>query len=175
MFKRVTLILLSCLLIRSSAYAINSGDALPDFSLPNREGQSITSDNLKGSIIVVDFWASWCPPCKLSLPRLNQIANEYADRGVKVVLVSVDHSPQAAREMLEQIGIGSEAPIVTLFDATEMAARLFNPPTMPTTFIFDRSGHVVFVHHGFKIGDEKIIEQEIEQQLNSKKGLATNA
>lgn len=167
MHRLFALLTLLTLLMSAHAQALDSGDQMPAFALPGRDGGVINSDSLRGNIIIVDFWASWCPPCRVSLPRLNDVANDYADRGVKVVLVSVDHAPQSARDLLEELGLSGASKVIALFDSNELAAGLFHPTTMPTTFIFDRSGHVVFMHRGFKAGDEKLIRQEIESQLGS--------
>ena len=175
MFKKLIVFCLLNLILSLPVSALESGDSIPSFSLPEINGAIFDSESLRGNIVIVDFWATWCPPCRVSLPRLADLAAKYRGRDVKVVLVSVDRSPQTARALLEELGLESSASLIPLIDQNELAARLFHPPTMPTTFIFDRKGRVVLVHHGFKAGDEELFQKEIDSQLNSSNDRATQA
>ena len=173
MLKRAAAIFICVIIICLPTYALDSGEMIPSFSLPGIDGTFVDSESLRGNIVIVDFWATWCPPCRISLPRLAELSDKYSDRGVKVVLISVDRTPQTARELLEQMGLQGSSSLIALFDTNELAARLFHPPTMPTTFVFDRNGRVVMVHHGFKAGDEKLLQYEIDSQLKSAENNST--
>jgi thiol-disulfide isomerase/thioredoxin len=100
---------------------------------------------LAGKILVVDFWASWCAPCKASFPALGKVASDYAARGVVLLGVSVDESPGAYAAFVKKLA----PPFRTLHDARQDLARAVQVPAMPTTYVVDRQGRVSSIHTGF--------------------------
>jgi thiol-disulfide isomerase/thioredoxin len=100
---------------------------------------------LAGKILVVDFWASWCAPCKASFPALGKVARDYAARGVVLLGVSVDESPGAYAAFVKKFS----PPFRTLHDARQNLARAVQVPAMPTTYVVDRQGKVRAIHTGF--------------------------
>ncbi|MEO8875648.1 MAG: TlpA disulfide reductase family protein [Polyangiaceae bacterium] len=139
------------------------GTAAPTFSRPAVVGGSgaISVDQLHGKVAIVDFWATWCEPCKKSFPKLEELKVKYEASGLRIVGVSEDDDaggiPAFAKEL------GAKFPLV--WDSEKSIAAKWQPKSMPTTFVIDRTGIVRFVHFGFHDGEEASIEQEVKSLL----------
>jgi thiol-disulfide isomerase/thioredoxin len=118
-----------------------------------------------GKVVLVDFWASWCAPCKASFPVYSRLQSTYADRGLLVVAVSVDDSATAFAGFVAKL----KPTFVTVQDAEHKLVSVVQVPTMPTSYLVDRSGKVRFMHLGFH-GDqtERELRKELEILLNEK-------
>jgi thiol-disulfide isomerase/thioredoxin len=135
----------------------------PGFSLPaiaNAAG-TIDLDALRGDVVYLDFWASWCGPCRLSLPALDGLYQELQDQGLHVVAVSVDVVAEDSLDFLARYPVTYPVAI----DTTGDTARSFAVNGMPSGYLIDRSGTVQSVHVGFKRGDEKSLRHEILELL----------
>jgi thiol-disulfide isomerase/thioredoxin len=143
---------------------LKSGDKLPDLSGFHLEGK--LPDDLKGKIILLDFWASWCPPCKASFPAMEELKTKYSGDGLTIIAVSVDEK----RENMERFLSETKVSFTTLRDAEQKLVAAVDVPTMPTSYLIDRSGMVRFVHVGFQSGQTpKDYAKEIEQLLKEGK------
>ena len=140
--------------------AVKTGDVFPNLESFALEGKLPAS---KGKIVIVDFWASWCGPCKESFPVLNDIQKKYADKDVVVVAVNVDENKDDMDTFLKE----HAADFAIVRDAKQKLVSQVKVATMPTAFILDASGKVRFVHNGFH-GSEtaKQYEKEIQSLLN---------
>jgi thiol-disulfide isomerase/thioredoxin len=98
-----------------------------------------------GKVVLVDFWASWCAPCKASFPTLAKLHQEYAPRGVVIAAVGIDEKAAAATAFVKKLA----PPFTTLHDRTQTLVKQVVVPTMPTTYLLGRDGRVRFVHEGF--------------------------
>lgn len=118
-----------------------------------------------GKVVLVDFWASWCAPCKASFPALAKIHTDLASRGFMIAAISIDEKPAAAAAFAKKLA----PPFATLHDRTQKLVQQVGVPTMPTSYLLDRTGKVRFVHEGFH-GDatDKQIRSEIETLLAEK-------
>lgn len=115
-----------------------------------------------GKVVLVDFWASWCAPCKASFPSLNRLQSQYAAKGLVIIGIGVDDSVADFRKF--STTMGASFPLV--HDTTHSAAGAFNPVTMPTSYLIDRKGVVRHIHTGFKgAKTEKQYTTEIEALL----------
>jgi len=139
------------------------GTAGPAFSRPIVVGgQGATSiDALHGKVAIVDFWATWCEPCKKSFPKLQELNVKYGSSGVQIVGVSEDDDADGIPMFAK--GLGTKFPLV--WDSEKAIAAKWSPKSMPCTFILDRSGIVRFVHFGYHDGEEATIEQELKSLL----------
>jgi peroxiredoxin len=147
------------------ATSFGVGKPAPDFSLPRLGGGTVALSQFRGSVVVVDFWASWCGPCREELPALEKLRKEYEPRGVRFVGVNIDDDREAAAHAAEQLGL--TMPIA--LDTDKQAAQSFQPPTMPTSFVIDRGGVVRFVHEGWSgAPDVDAFHRELEQLLAAK-------
>ncbi len=139
-----------------------AGKAAPDFELPGRAGGTVRLSQHKGKVVVVDFWAEWCAPCKKELPALDVLAKKYKDQGLEIVAVNIDKDKANAERFLQQNGITS---VTIAFDPEGAVVGKWEPATMPTSYVLDKGQNIAFVHSGFNAGDEKAIEQEIQGLL----------
>ncbi len=156
-FKIVIIVLV--LLLAGSLFAEKK---FADFKLEDVKGKKVSLKSLlKDGPIVVDFWASWCDPCKKAMPHLDEIDKKY--EGIKVVAISID-SPRKkvkAKAYVKKKKFG----FVTLFDSDQKISKKMGVKNIPHTFIVDKDGTVVFDFMSGKPGGEKILEAEIQKLL----------
>jgi peroxiredoxin len=134
------------LLAAGAAFAgVQKGQRAPEFSLPSLKGSTVTLASMKGKVVLVDFWAQWCEPCKKELPQLDRLAKEYAQKGVVIVAVNIDKQRENAERMVKQLGVS----LPVLLDPAGSVAGTYDLPKMPTSFVIDKKGIVRFVNEGF--------------------------
>ncbi len=114
-----------------------------------------------GKVVLVDFWASWCEPCRRSFPWMNDMQKKYADDGLVIVAVNVDNDPEAARRFLEEL----PATFEVFYDEDDHMARRFEVIAMPSSFLLDESGRIVETHLGFKVLQQDEYEAAIRAAL----------
>lgn len=120
------------------------GQPAPDWQLCGLDGKPIKLSDSKGKVVVVNFWATWCPPCRKEIPTLIALQKEYRDRGVVVIGVSLDQGGAAAvQSFASRMGIAY--PIAT---GNEDVQTSYSVEAIPTTFIVDRAGNIVAQHQG---------------------------
>lgn len=137
----------------------------PDFTLNTlRGGGSVSLSSLKGKVVLLDFWASWCGPCKQSFPAYNQLLNRFGKQGLVIIGINQDRERGEALQFLSH----TPANFTLLADPENSVAKLYNPPTMPTSFLIDQSGNIVKTYDGYHQGDEQTIAGDIENLLGNK-------
>ncbi len=153
---------LAALLISSSlvfASTPRKGDKFPDLSAFGLEG---SLPKLEGKVVLVDFFASWCGPCQESFPAMEKLYKTYGEKGLVVIAINLDKKKADMEEFLK----AHPTSFVILRDATYKLANEINVPTMPSSFLLDRSGKVYSVHRGFEGGKTvKQYTEEIESLL----------
>jgi thiol-disulfide isomerase/thioredoxin len=151
------------LAISPCAFAIEAGGAVPELVAPRLEEplQTLSLAGLRGSVVYVDFWASWCVPCRLSMPALDALYKRNRARGFAVVGVNKDVSAADAKRFLAKIAVSF--PLVS--DVQDAAARAFDVKAMPSGYLVDRKGVVRKVHRGFTDETAAALEGEIEALL----------
>ena len=148
---------------RTNVITLDPPQTAPEWTLPaiqNSDGDLSMSD-FRGQITYVDFWASWCGPCRLSLPALNQLKNQFKDRPVQFLAVSIDVVEEDAWDFLSRYSV--DYPVV--IDTGGDIARLFEVNGMPSGFLVDADGKVREVHVGYKRGDELKLAESIKKML----------
>ncbi|MBI1180789.1 MAG: redoxin domain-containing protein [Alphaproteobacteria bacterium] len=151
---------LLAVLAASSASA--SDQPAPDCALQTLgvgEGQTLT--HYRGKVVYLDFWASWCGPCRMSFPFMNGLARDYAARGLVVLAVNLD----AHRKDAEAFLVRHPAAFGVALGDNQACARSFRVGAMPTSFVIDRTGAVRAVHAGFRPGGSAAVRSEIERLL----------
>ncbi|WP_020559647.1 TlpA disulfide reductase family protein [Thiofilum flexile] len=124
-------------------------------------GKPLDLSPYKGKVVMVDFWASWCPPCKNSFPWLNKMVREKSAQGLVVIGVNVDEDSADAKRFLAQIP--AKFPII--YDPKGDYPSYYNIPGMPSTIIFDRNGKKLYMHQGFKLTKVMQYEAELNKAL----------
>jgi thiol-disulfide isomerase/thioredoxin len=154
----IRLFLLACVLgaARSASAEVKTGQQAVDFDKTSLAGQSVKLSALRGKVVLVDFWASWCEPCKKELPLLGKMAARLHGRGIEIVTINVDDTRDKADAFIRAHGLGQ---LIVLADADKSIVGKYEPPKMPTSFMIDRSGVVRSVNAGFEDGDEAKIEK----------------
>jgi len=133
----------------------------PDFSLKDAYGKSLSLSSLKGKVVLVNFWATWCPPCKAEMPSMNRLYNEIRSRGFEIVAISTDNSISPVKDFLAKNRI--DFPV--LFDETKSVTRQYHVFSMPTTFLIDRGGMIVEKFYGEEDWTDPVIRKKIERLL----------
>lgn len=146
-----SLIVITALLFSISAHAVKVGDNAPDFTLKNRQGINLNLAEQRGKIILINFWASWCGPCRKEMPVLQKLQDKYQDLGVSVWGVNVEQESQAGRDFLADLNLDFDI----FFDQTNALSKSYQVEAMPTTVIVDRDGIVRYVFLGYLDGYEK--------------------
>jgi peroxiredoxin len=143
--------------------ALGPGDTVPDLLGPRLDDAKLdfSMKSLRGQVVYVDFWASWCVPCRLSMPALDALYREYRSRGFAVVGVNKDVTADDARRFLK--GVPVTFPL--LADANDTAARAFDVRAMPSGYLVDRRGIVRKVHRGFTAETAAALAKEIDALL----------
>ncbi len=142
---------------------LNAGQ-VPDFSLKTMEGASYKlSEHLGKKVILIEFWATWCKPCKKFMKKLNLIHQEYRDK-IDVLAISTDDASAFPR--VESYIKGKGYGFTVLLDPAGRVVRVFNPSQkIPFTLIIDKNGKIVFTHTGYMPGYEKEVIKQIEKLI----------
>ena len=122
----------------------------PAFALQSVDGQTVSLAQFKGDVVMINFWASWCGPCRQEMPLLDSIYKQYKDMGFTLLGVNVEPDSHSANAWLKKTPVSY--PI--LYDPKSQVSQLYQVQAMPTTVIIDRQGVVRFVHNGYLPGDE---------------------
>ena len=128
----------------------SSGGPAPAFTLASRAGQDVSLAQYKGNVVMINFWASWCGPCRQEMPLLESIYKKYNKMGFTLIGVNVEPDSNAANEWLKATPVSF--PI--LYDRDSKVSKLYDVAGMPSTVIIDRSGKLRVLHRGYKPGDE---------------------
>lgn len=135
------------------------GKLAPDFTLPLLgEDDAVTLSQLRGCVVLLEFWASWCGPCRTSSPYLEQLALRYHGQGLVVLGVSLDRFAQQAEAFLTSLGLTDVVPLWGSFDRVLEVARLYGVATIPHVYLIDRQGVIRFSGHPAELTPE-LIEQ----------------
>ena len=156
------LVLALNLLLAGTVLGVAEGDMAPEFVLPVMGGGSTKSlSGTHGKVRYIDFWASWCPPCRVSVPEIVALQQELGGSRFAVIAINVDERIGDAMKFLERYPMNYDA----LSDPQGATAAAYDLPGMPTSFVVDPEGRVTLVHVGFRRGDMKAIRAHIVELL----------
>lgn len=147
----------------SDVNAFEKGEKAADFSLPGKQGMVRLSDRV-GSVVYLDFWASWCGPCRQSFPWMNQMQAKYKAKGFQVIAVNLDARTPDAMKFLAL----NPADFTVAFDSKGLTPKVYGVKGMPTSFLIDRNGKVLSRHLGFRPDDREELEKQVQTALEAK-------
>ena len=157
---------LACLLLACATFApAFAGDhasrhAAPSFKLPARTG-SVSLDSLRGHVVYLDFWASWCGPCRASFPWMTGLDKKYGAKGLEIVAVNLDKDRALADAFLAEY----PAPFTIAFDPKGSTAQAYGVSAMPSSFVIGKDGKILLRHAGFDPQRTAKVELQIEEAL----------
>lgn len=151
--------LIALLLVPMTGMSI-SGKA-PDFTLKSRDGKNLRLSDYRGQVVMINFWASWCGPCRQEMPLLEDMYKRYGKLGFTILGVNVDTDSTKAINYLKDVQV--TFPIV--YDTGNTVSKSFNVNAMPTTVIVDRNGNMRFLHQGYKPGYENEYKKQVKQLI----------
>ena len=131
------------------------------FTLPTTSG-TVSLESLHGRVVLVDFWASWCVPCRKSFPWLAEMAHRYGDHGLVVVAIDLDKDRTAADSFLS----GFSTPFFVAFDPAGRTAEAYDVRTMPSSYLLGRDGRLVEAHAGFYEKETQAFEKRIQEEVS---------
>jgi peroxiredoxin len=133
----------------------------PDFTLRALNGPNLRLKEERGRVVLVNFWATWCGPCREEMPKLNRLYEKYRAAGFDLLGVNIDDDPRNAEAVAAKLGV--KFPV--LLDTDKQVSKLYDLSTMPSTVIIDRDGRVRYVHLGYLAGTENDYEKQVRQLL----------
>lgn len=137
------------------------GQLAPDFALKSSTGENLRLSEYRGDVVMINFWATWCGPCRQEMPLLEELYARYERVGFNLLGVNIDDDANKAMQMIDELGVNF--PI--LFDSRKEVSKLYNVETMPVTVLVDREGRVRYVHLGYKPGYENKYLDQIRSLL----------
>jgi peroxiredoxin len=149
--------LLVAALVSVPAMAVAPQQPAPAFRLATLDGKTVALEDFKGQVVMINFWASWCDPCRQEMPLLDKLYAKYKPMGFTLLGVNVEPDPKLATGFLNKTPV--TFPI--LLDKDSSVSKLYQVAGMPSTVIVDRKGNLRWVHKGYKPGDENAYLDQI--------------
>jgi len=149
--------LIFCALASLSLAASNlAGQPAPDFALKSASGENLRLSEYRGDVVMINFWATWCGPCRQEMPLLDELYVRYQRVGFNLLGVNIDDDTGRAMKMIDELGVT----FPVLFDSRKEVSKLYDVAAMPVTLLVDREGKIRYVHHGYKAGyEDKYLDQ----------------
>ena len=141
--------------------AVPFGEPAPDFTLPALDGTKVRLTDQQGQVVLVDFWATWCGPCKEELPHIETFHRQYADSGLRVLALSTDMDDDEVQPFIDEHDY-----TFTVLHADDAVQSDYGISAIPVVYLVDRQGRVRWHRMGFTAGSEEEMGQEIEKLLN---------
>lgn len=141
--------------------ALATGQPAPDFTLPSLAGPNLRLAEQRGQVVLINFWATWCGPCREEMPLLDALYKRYKPLGFTLLGVNVDDDPAKARTAAAQLGVS----FPVLLDTSKQVSRQYALSTMPSSVVLGRDGRVQLLHRGYRSGDLAIYEQQLRTLL----------
>jgi peroxiredoxin len=161
MLRAFSVLVMGVLLASFALAATLSGQA-PGFSLQSRDGKTMSLADLKGQVVMINFWATWCVPCRQEMPHLEALHARYNSLGFTLLGVNVEDDPAGAKKWLEENG---PVTFPILFDPKNEVSKLYKVVAMPSTVLVGRDGTMRFIHNGYKPGYEGEYQNQVRTLL----------
>jgi peroxiredoxin len=148
-------------LLASAVGAEDLSGAAPNFSLMSRDGEHVSLEDLKGQVVMINFWATWCGPCRREMPHLEALHQRYADLGFTLLGINVEDDSRGVDKFLRETPISFEV----LYDPANQVSAMYDVIAMPSTVMVDREGNLRYMHHGYQPGYEHEYQAQIRALL----------
>ncbi len=148
-------------LISQSVVAAETGDIAQGCDAVQQKTKMKGMEAYRGKVVYLDFWATWCPPCRKSMPALNKLRNELVSSGFEVVAINLDEKQEDAEQYLKKYPV--DYPVI--FDSTASCPKVYELKGMPTSYLIDQQGVIQDVHIGYRHGDIKKIRNKVQALL----------
>ncbi len=151
--RRLSMLVGSALIaigVAPAAWSVALQEAAPDFTLKSLDGSSLRLEEYRGQVVLINFWASWCGPCRQEMPLLDRLQERYEDTGFAVLGVNVEGVVGPAQDLVDKTKVS----FPVLIDEGQLVSALYQLDAMPSTVLVDRDGKVRYIHRGYKAGDE---------------------
>ena len=158
---RSILTLVACSFMVSSLSAGELSGPAPNFTLTSRTGELVSLADLEGEVVMVNFWATWCGPCRQEMPHLEALHQRYSDLGFRLLGVNVEENSSLSDKFLAETPVSFSI----LFDPENEVSKLYDVIAMPSTVMIDRNGNKRYIHHGYKPGYENEYQTQIRALL----------
>lgn len=153
---------LFCLLLLSVSSPLQAQKA-PNFSLAGDNGK-VSLSSYKNKVVYVDFWASWCKPCRKSFPFMNEMQQRYGSKGLQIIGINLDNDRSDATDFLKK----NPAKFTIAYDPEGKTPGIYKLKVMPTSYLIDRRGNLINIHKGFKEDQRDELETLLKNALNKK-------
>lgn len=150
----------AALLLLIAAPLSHAMEAAPGFNLAGIEGEVSLAEQ-QGKVVYLDFWASWCTPCRQSFPWMNELKARYGNKGLKIIAINLDKSREESQPFLDT----TQPEFTIAFDPEGKIAEAYQVMGMPSSYLIDRNGQLHHSHIGFRDKDKAALEQQIEELL----------
>jgi peroxiredoxin len=145
----------------SNPSPVDVGADAPDFALRSATGANLRLSEHRGQVVMINFWATWCGPCRQEMPKLDEIFSRYERAGFTLLGINIDEDTGRAQRLADELGVS----FPLLFDDEQNVSRLYDVQAMPMTVMVDRSGKVRSVHYGYRAGMEQRYLDEVRALL----------
>ena len=161
LLRRVALGAALAVVATASVPAVVPTTLAPDFTLRSMGGPNLRLKEQRGRVVLVNFWATWCGPCRQEMPHLSRLYDKYRASGFVLLGVNVDDDARKATELASKLGVT----FPVLLDTDKTVSRLYDMSAMPATVVIDRDGRVRYIHRGYRDGYEATYDQQIRELL----------
>jgi len=161
MLIRKTILSLGLALVASLMVGAANAQPAPDFTLQSSTGENVRLAEQRGKVVMLNFWASWCGPCRQEMPLLDAMHKRYSAAGFVLYGVNVEEDNTDAKKLIKELGV--DLPV--LYDPESKASSLYKVDAMPTTVLIDKKGQIRYVNRGYKPGDENKYRDQIRELI----------
>jgi len=146
---------------RAAEQGLTPKEQAPDFTLRSNHNANLRLADMRGEVVMINFWATWCGPCRQEMPLLEKLYTKYQPAGFKILAINIEKDSEKADKFIEDIGISYPV----LYDSESTVSKLYDVEAMPSTMFIDREGNFRYLHKGYKPGDEESYKKVIQQLI----------
>jgi len=132
-----------------------------DFTLKSQSGENVRLEEMRGDVILINFWASWCGPCRKEMPYLDDLQKDFSNLGFTVLGINVEENSDSAKDFIDELKVS----FPVLFDNKQLVSQLYKVDSMPMTVMIDRNGFSRLIHRGYVDGDEVAYRTVIKELI----------